>query len=99
VSAGLTVCYSFHLLCFVLCGDFNFVPSYSVVETSYNIFFGIVGLLIISIFGGSSLMWRISPTPSVNYLPYYLKPPTTGVRTLHRTGRSLVTVLTALPGS
>jgi hypothetical protein len=38
VSTGLTVCYSFRLFYFVLCGDFNFVPSYSIVETSvwYN---------------------------------------------------------------
>jgi NADH:ubiquinone oxidoreductase subunit 5 (subunit L)/multisubunit Na+/H+ antiporter MnhA subunit len=37
LSTGLTVCCSFRLFYFVLCGDFNFVPSYSMVETSYNI--------------------------------------------------------------
>jgi len=37
VSTGLTVCYFFRLFYFVLCGDFNFVPSYSMVEISYNI--------------------------------------------------------------
>jgi NADH-ubiquinone oxidoreductase chain 5 len=41
VSTGLTVCYSFRLFYFVLCGDFNFVPSYSMVETNYSIMFGI----------------------------------------------------------
>ena len=35
--------------------------------------FGVIGLLIISIFGGGSLMWLICPTPSIIYLPYYLK--------------------------
>jgi NADH-ubiquinone oxidoreductase chain 5 len=73
VSTGLTVCYSFRLFYFVLCGGFNFFPSYSVVETSYSIMFGIIGLLIISIFGGGSLMWLICLTPSVICLPYYLK--------------------------
>nr|WNH36508.1 NADH dehydrogenase subunit 5 [Nasutitermes nigritus] len=73
VSTGLTVCYSFRLFYFVLCGDFNFVPSYSVVETNYNMMVGMVGLLIMSIFGGGSLMWLICPTPSVICLPYYLK--------------------------
>ena len=34
VPIGLTLCYSFRLFYFVLRGDFNFVPSYSVVETS-----------------------------------------------------------------
>jgi len=71
VSTGLTVCYSFRLF-FVLCGDFNFVPSYSMVEASYNMVFGIIGLLIISVFGGRSLMWLICPTPSIICLPYYL---------------------------
>jgi NADH-ubiquinone oxidoreductase chain 5 len=39
VSTGVMVCYSFRLFYFVLCGDFNFVPSYSMVETSYNVAF------------------------------------------------------------
>nr|YP_009350670.1 NADH dehydrogenase subunit 5 [Amitermes meridionalis]AQP27583.1 NADH dehydrogenase subunit 5 [Amitermes meridionalis] len=72
VSTGLTVCYSFRLFYFVLCGDFNFVPSYSMTETSYNMMYGMIGLLIMSIFGGGSLMWLICPTPSVICLPYYL---------------------------
>nr|AQP30134.1 NADH dehydrogenase subunit 5 [Oriensubulitermes inanis] len=73
VSTGLTVCYSFRLFYFVLCGDFNFVPSYSMIETNYNMMVGMIGLLIMSIFGGGSLMWLICPTPSVICLPYYLK--------------------------
>nr|AQP28281.1 NADH dehydrogenase subunit 5 [Sinocapritermes sp. 1 TB-2017] len=73
ISTGLTVCYSFRLFYFVLCGDFNFVSSSSMNETGYNMVFGMIGLLIMSIFGGSSLMWLICPTPSVICLPYYLK--------------------------
>nr|YP_006504007.1 NADH dehydrogenase subunit 5 [Drepanotermes sp. SLC-2012]AFM92507.1 NADH dehydrogenase subunit 5 [Drepanotermes sp. SLC-2012] len=72
ISTGLTVCYSFRLFYFVLCGDFNFVPSYSMIETGYNMMYGMIGLLIMSIFGGGSLMWLICPTPSVICLPYYL---------------------------
>nr|WNL54251.1 NADH dehydrogenase subunit 5 [Microcerotermes pauliani] len=73
VSTGLTVCYSFRLFYFVLCGDFNFVPSYNMVESNYNMVFGMIGLLVMSIFGGGSLMWLICPTPSMICLPYYLK--------------------------
>ena len=73
VSTGLTVCYSFRLFYFVLCGDFNFVPSYFMVETRYNMVFGIIGLLVISVFGGGSLIWLICPTPSIICLPYYFK--------------------------
>jgi len=40
VSTGLTVYYSFRLFYFVLCGDFNFVPSYSMIETYYNMITG-----------------------------------------------------------
>jgi hypothetical protein len=73
VSTGLTVCYSFSLFYFVLCGDFNFVPSYSLVEINYNMIIGMVGLLVISVFGGGSLIWLICPTTPVICLPYYLR--------------------------
>nr|WHM51609.1 NADH dehydrogenase subunit 5 [Termitinae sp.] len=72
VSTGLTVCYSFRLFYFVMCGDFNFVSSHSMSDTSYNMILGMIGLLVMSIFGGGSLMWLICPTPSVICLPYYL---------------------------
>nr|AIY61900.1 NADH dehydrogenase subunit 5 [Basidentitermes aurivillii] len=72
LSTGLTVCYSFRLFYFVMCGDFNFVPTYSMVETNYNMMFGMIGLLIMTVFGGGFLMWLICPTPSVICLPYYL---------------------------
>nr|YP_009351554.1 NADH dehydrogenase subunit 5 [Odontotermes longignathus]AQP29867.1 NADH dehydrogenase subunit 5 [Odontotermes longignathus] len=72
LSTGLTVCYSFRLFYYSMCGDFNFVSSCSMVETNYNMVFGMVGLLVMSIFGGSFLMWLICPTPSVVCLPYYL---------------------------
>nr|YP_009351684.1 NADH dehydrogenase subunit 5 [Ruptitermes arboreus]AQP30386.1 NADH dehydrogenase subunit 5 [Ruptitermes arboreus] len=73
LSTGLTVCYSFRLFYFVMCGDFNFFSSYSMGETNYNMLIGMVGLLVMSILGGSSLMWLICPTPSMICLPYYLK--------------------------
>nr|YP_009351619.1 NADH dehydrogenase subunit 5 [Acholotermes chirotus]AQP30160.1 NADH dehydrogenase subunit 5 [Acholotermes chirotus] len=72
LSTGLTVCYSFRLFYFSMCGDFNFSSSYSFVETNYNMMFGMVGLLIMSVFGGGALMWLICPTPSMICLPYYL---------------------------
>jgi NADH-ubiquinone oxidoreductase chain 5 len=56
LSTGLTVCYSFHVFYFAICGDFNFSPSYSIVETNYNMMFGIIGLLVMSVFGGGVLM-------------------------------------------
>nr|QXI86649.1 NADH dehydrogenase subunit 5 [Apicotermitinae gen. E sp. CMRT116] len=73
LSTGLTVCYSFRLFYFAMCGDFNFSSSYSMVETNYNMMFGMIGLLVLSVFGGGALMWLICPTPSMICLPYYLK--------------------------
>ena len=35
LSTGLTVCYSF--LYFILCGDFNHVSFYSMVETGFGL--------------------------------------------------------------
>jgi hypothetical protein len=40
------------------------------VETNYNIMFGIIGLLVMSIFGGGALMRLICPTSSIICLPY-----------------------------
>ena len=54
LSTGLTVCYSFRLFYFVMCGDFDFVPSFSMVEVNYNKVFGIIDLLTISVFDGGS---------------------------------------------
>jgi NADH-ubiquinone oxidoreductase chain 5 len=73
VSMGLTVCYCFRIFYFVLCGDFNFVSVFSISEVNYNMVFGMIGLFIMSIFGGCVLMWLICPTPSVVCLPYYLR--------------------------
>jgi NADH-ubiquinone oxidoreductase chain 5 len=73
LSTGLTVCYSFRLFYYVFCSDFGFTSSFSFEEVNYNMSCGIVGLLIISIFGGSSLIWLICPSPSVICLPWYLR--------------------------
>jgi hypothetical protein len=43
------------------------------VATTYNIMFGMIGLLIISVFGGGSVIWLICPTSAVICLPHYLK--------------------------
>jgi hypothetical protein len=53
---GLNVCYSFRLFYFAICDDFNFFPSYSIVETNYNIMFDMIGILVMSILGGGALI-------------------------------------------
>nr|YP_010946330.1 NADH dehydrogenase subunit 5 [Anisolampra panfilovi]WGO57048.1 NADH dehydrogenase subunit 5 [Anisolampra panfilovi] len=72
-STGLTVCYSFRLFYYTLCGDFNLTTFYHMGEENKNMIVGMLGLLIMVILGGSMLSWLIFPTPSSIYLPLYLK--------------------------
>lgn len=72
-STGLTVCYSFRLFYYTLCGDFNILSIYNIGEYRFNIIKGMLGLLIIAVMGGSFLSWIIFPTPLLICLPFYLK--------------------------
>nr|WAX39279.1 NADH dehydrogenase subunit 5 [Bundoksia longissima] len=71
-STGLTVCYSFRLFYYVLCGNFNMLSMYSLSEYKLGMINGMLGLLIMSIIGGSLLSWIIFPTPLLIFLPFYL---------------------------
>nr|AIY61679.1 NADH dehydrogenase subunit 5 [Serritermes serrifer] len=71
-STFLTVCYSFRLFYFVFSGDYNFYPSFSFLEVNYNMVVGMVGLLVLTVFGGAFLMWVVFPVPSLICLPFYL---------------------------
>nr|WAX39331.1 NADH dehydrogenase subunit 5 [Homalosilpha sp. 1 ZQW-2020] len=72
-STGLTVCYSFRLFYYTLCGDFNMLSMFNMYEGSYNMLKGMLGLLIMAIMGGCFLSWLIFPTPLLICLPFYLK--------------------------
>nr|YP_010946824.1 NADH dehydrogenase subunit 5 [Rhabdoblatta atra]WGO57581.1 NADH dehydrogenase subunit 5 [Rhabdoblatta atra] len=72
-STGLTVCYSFRLFYYTLCGDFNLTTFYNMGEENKNMIFGMMGLLVMVILGGSIMSWIIFPTPSFICLPLYLK--------------------------
>nr|YP_010946447.1 NADH dehydrogenase subunit 5 [Calolamprodes beybienkoi]WGO57165.1 NADH dehydrogenase subunit 5 [Calolamprodes beybienkoi] len=72
-STGLTVCYSFRLFYFTLCGEFNLTTFYYMNEENKSMMIGMIGLLMMVILGGSVLSWLIFPTPSFICLPLYLK--------------------------
>nr|AIY61666.1 NADH dehydrogenase subunit 5 [Glyptotermes sp. A TB-2014] len=72
VSTGLTVCYSFRLFYYVFCGDYNLSSFYFISEDNINMFYGMFGLMVVAVFGGSMLSWMIFCTPSMICLPYYL---------------------------
>nr|URX52819.1 NADH dehydrogenase subunit 5 [Cryptotermes chacoensis] len=72
-STGLTVCYSFRLFYYVFCGDFNLSSFYNISDDNLNMLCGMIGLMLIAVFGGSMLSWMIFHTPSMICLPFYLK--------------------------
>nr|URX53948.1 NADH dehydrogenase subunit 5 [Cryptotermes sp. 5 AB-2022a] len=73
VSTGLTVCYSFRLFYYTFCGDFNLSSFYNIGDDNSKMLCGMVGLMLVAVFGGSMLSWVIFCTPPVICLPFYLK--------------------------
>nr|URX54416.1 NADH dehydrogenase subunit 5 [Rugitermes aridus] len=71
-STGLTVCYSFRLFYYVFCGDFNSSSYYFISDNNFNMVCGMVGLMVVTVFGGSLMSWIIFDTPSMICLPLYL---------------------------
>nr|YP_007026232.1 NADH dehydrogenase subunit 5 [Chrysomya albiceps]AFV08292.1 NADH dehydrogenase subunit 5 [Chrysomya albiceps]AMH85715.1 NADH dehydrogenase subunit 5 [Chrysomya albiceps] len=72
-STGLTVCYSFRLVYYTMTGDSNFSSLNMLNDEGWVMLKSMMGLLILSIFGGSMLSWLIFPTPVLVVLPMYLK--------------------------
>nr|YP_011002848.1 NADH dehydrogenase subunit 5 [Trichopoda pennipes]WPQ70565.1 NADH dehydrogenase subunit 5 [Trichopoda pennipes] len=72
-STGLTVCYSFRLVYYTMTGSSNFSSLNLLNDESWIMLSSMLGLLILSIFGGSMLSWLIFSTPFVIILPFYLK--------------------------
>nr|YP_009491528.1 NADH dehydrogenase subunit 5 [Musca sorbens]AWI48588.1 NADH dehydrogenase subunit 5 [Musca sorbens]QAB45352.1 NADH dehydrogenase subunit 5 [Musca sorbens] len=72
-STGLTVCYSFRLVYYTMTGDSNFSSLNMLNDEGWVMLKSMMGLLILSIVGGSMLSWLIFPTPEVIILPLNLK--------------------------
>nr|UCU06774.1 NADH dehydrogenase subunit 5 [Xylota coquilletti] len=72
-STGLTVCYSLRLVYYSMTGDLNCGALNVLNDESWIMLKGMLGLMIMSIVGGSMLSWLIFLTPYMICLPYYLK--------------------------
>nr|QNE85784.1 NADH dehydrogenase subunit 5 [Musca autumnalis] len=72
-STGLTVCYSFRLVYYTMTGDSNFSSLNMLNDEGWVMLKSMMGLLVLSIVGGSMLNWLIFPTPEVIILPLNLK--------------------------
>nr|AOY39119.1 NADH dehydrogenase subunit 5 [Chelonarium sp. BMNH 840450] len=72
-SIGLTVCYTFRLIYYSVLDTFNFIVFYNFSEFSYRMIYGMLGLVILVVFGGSMLSWLIFPIPYFICLPFFIK--------------------------
>ncbi|YP_009390191.1 NADH dehydrogenase subunit 5 (mitochondrion) [Hermetia illucens] len=72
-STGLTVCYSFRLVFYSLTGHLNCSSMHYLSDEGWTMLRGMMGLMIMSIVGGSMLNWLIFPVPSAIVLPLFLK--------------------------
>nr|NP_982329.1 NADH dehydrogenase subunit 5 [Drosophila simulans]AAF77298.1 NADH dehydrogenase subunit 5 [Drosophila simulans]AAF77312.1 NADH dehydrogenase subunit 5 [Drosophila simulans]AAF77325.1 NADH dehydrogenase subunit 5 [Drosophila simulans]AAF77337.1 NADH dehydrogenase subunit 5 [Drosophila simulans]AAF77350.1 NADH dehydrogenase subunit 5 [Drosophila simulans] len=72
-STGLTVSYSFRLVYYSMTGDLNCGSLNMLNDESWIMLRGMLGLLIMSIIGGSMLNWLIFPFPYMICLPIYMK--------------------------
>nr|YP_973135.1 NADH dehydrogenase subunit 5 [Trichophthalma punctata]ABH03674.1 NADH dehydrogenase subunit 5 [Trichophthalma punctata] len=72
-STGLTVCYSFRLVYYTMTGELNCSSLHMLSDEGWIMLKGMLGLLFMSIVGGSMLNWLIFPIPLIICLPYYLK--------------------------
>nr|AFQ62220.1 NADH dehydrogenase subunit 5 [Glaphyrus comosus] len=73
ISTGLTVCYTFRLIYYVLTGDFNNMALNIISDSGFIMLKGMSGLIMLVIFGGSMLMWLMFPTPYFICLPLMMK--------------------------
>nr|UTE83810.1 NADH dehydrogenase subunit 5 [Tetraserica leishanica] len=73
LSTGLTVCYTFRLIYYVIVGDFNYLSMNSINDCGFKMLYGMLGLIFMVIIGGSMLMWLILPTPYFIMLPFLMK--------------------------
>nr|UVV34753.1 NADH dehydrogenase subunit 5 [Chalcophora japonica]WCO87673.1 NADH dehydrogenase subunit 5 [Chalcophora japonica] len=73
LSTGLTVCYTFRLLYYVILGDFNFSGLHSLNDEGFIMLKGMSGLIFFVVIGGSLVSWLIFPTPYFICLPLYMK--------------------------
>nr|QXG19473.1 NADH dehydrogenase subunit 5 [Drosophila persimilis] len=72
-STGLTVSYSFRLVYYSMTGDLNCGSLNMLNDESWIMLRGMMGLLIMSIIGGSMLNWLIFPYPYMICLPLSMK--------------------------
>nr|ALO76331.1 NADH deshydrogenase subunit 5 [Brachynopus latus] len=73
ISTGLTVSYTMRLIYYSMFGDMNYFSLNMLNDSHYYMLKGMLGLILLVIFGGSMLMWLLFPTPVFICLPFFMK--------------------------
>nr|YP_010895100.1 NADH dehydrogenase subunit 5 [Dorylomorpha alaskensis]WJW73626.1 NADH dehydrogenase subunit 5 [Dorylomorpha alaskensis] len=73
ISTGLTVCYSLRLVYYTMTGDMNCSSLNMLNDEGWVMLKGMMGLLFMSIIGGSMLNWLMFMTPVMICLPMHYK--------------------------
>nr|QLY90156.1 NADH dehydrogenase subunit 5 [Micropterna lateralis] len=73
LSTGLTVCYSIRIFYWSFISEFNFLVLINIHDEDWVMITGMIFLFIMSVLGGASLIWLVTPVMVVVYLPVYLK--------------------------
>nr|QDA21689.1 NADH dehydrogenase subunit 5 [Orthetrum testaceum] len=72
-STGLTACYTFRLIYYVMCGTFNGAMNNNISDDSWFMLKGMCFMVFMAILGGSMMMWILFDTPHMVCLPFYYK--------------------------
>nr|YP_009271109.1 NADH dehydrogenase subunit 5 [Velarifictorus hemelytrus]ANU83249.1 NADH dehydrogenase subunit 5 [Velarifictorus hemelytrus] len=72
-STGLTVCYTFRLIYYVMVGEFNFKSMHCLGDENYGFIGPMLMLVIMSVIGGSVISWIMLDTPSLICMSFYMK--------------------------
>nr|AYW52253.1 NADH dehydrogenase subunit 5 [Cleridae sp. 1 ACP-2013] len=73
LSIGLTVMYSFRLVYYLMIGSLNFTSLNSLSDKNFIMLKGMMGLMTMVIFSGSSIMWLMFPSMYFICLPFLMK--------------------------
>nr|QLY89688.1 NADH dehydrogenase subunit 5 [Ladona fulva] len=72
-STGLTACYTFRLIYYVMCSSFNYNSSNGMMDEGWFMLKGMFSMVFMAVIGGSMLSWILLKIPSMVCMPLILK--------------------------
>lgn len=72
-STGLTACYTFRLIYYVICNTFNYNSCNLISDDAWFMLKGMVPMVIIAVLGGGLFSWIMFPIPHIICIPMIYK--------------------------